>query len=390
MLNDAGEWVYEEVDLRNIVVQFFNQLYLSSNPSILNMYSVSGFPAINPHDWLVLNKSVSMEEVKQALFSMGSYKSPGPDGFHPIFFKSQWDVVGPSVFDFVRQVCTNLVHIRQVNHTLLTLIPKCDNPSHIRQFRPIALCNVIYKIVTKVVAQRLKIIMPKVISEAQSSFVPGRHTTDNAIILQEMVHSMRLLKGKTGYMIIKLDLEKAYDRVEWSFLQNTLEMLGIPCWMTSLILSCISSSSMSINWNGNCTDAFYPSRGLRQGDLLSPYLFVLCLERLAHCINDSVMAGTWKPFGFSHNEGPKVSHLFFADDILLVAEASHTQVSEVKRVLDTFCNFSGQKVNFDKSAVFFSDNVKTDMMESLSNSLGVTATKNLGKYLGIPIGHVEF
>lgn len=157
-------------------------------------------------------------------------------------------------------------HIEQMKETLITFISKCDDPSRISHFRPIALCNVIYKAVTKVIAHRLKIILPKVVSAAQSSFVPGRHTTDNAIILQEMVHSLNYMKGRKGYMVIKLDLEKAYDRIEWSFIKHTLELLNIPSWMISGVQECISSSSMCINWNGDVGTSFSHSRGLRQGD----------------------------------------------------------------------------------------------------------------------------
>lgn len=122
---------------------------------------------------------------------------------------------------------------------------------------------------------------------------------------------MQHLKGNKGFMILKLDLEKVYNRIEWSFVRNCLELLGIPLWMIWVIIECISSPTMSINWNGSVTDSFDQSRGLRQGDPLSSYLFVLCLERLAHCIYDSVCSGTWKPFGFKRNTGPKISHLFF-------------------------------------------------------------------------------
>lgn len=118
-------------------------------------------------------------------------------------------------------------HISQVNQTLLTLIPKMDDPSCITHFKPIALCNMIYKVVSKIIAQRLKIILPNFVYDAQSSFVPYRHTTDNAIILQEILHSFHLMKGRKGFMVIKLDLEKAYDRLEWHFVQHTLDLLGI-------------------------------------------------------------------------------------------------------------------------------------------------------------------
>lgn len=112
---------------------------------------------------------------------------------------------------------------------------------------------------------------------------------------------------------------------------------------------------MHINWNGDVSDDFSPSGGLRQGDPISPYLFVLCLERLAHCIEDSVAVGTWKPMGFGRDGGPKISHLFFADDILLVSEASHEQLGEAKRILDLFCSVS--RVESESSqvcSVFFS------------------------------------
>lgn len=135
------------------------------------------------------------------------------------------------MYDFMRQVVMFPEHIGQVNDILLTLIPKCDDSSYITHFRPIALCNIIYKVVTKIIAQRLKVILPKVVSHSQSSFVPGRHITDNIIILQEMVHSMNYMRGKKGFTILKLDLEKTYDRVEWSFVDYTLELLNIPSWM---------------------------------------------------------------------------------------------------------------------------------------------------------------
>lgn len=134
------------------------------------------------------------------------------------------------------------------------------------------------------------------VDETQSSFVPGRHAVDNAIILQEIIHSMQYLKGSKGFMIIKLDLAKAYDRMEWPFIINILHDLGVPPNAVELISACISSPTMSINWQGQNTTSFSPTRGLRQGDPISPYLFVLGMERFGHCIRDSLECGTWVPF----------------------------------------------------------------------------------------------
>lgn len=386
LLNDANCWVYDEEGLIQLVEQFYQGLY-SSSLQVSSFFECEvGFPEIHNEDLIMLDSPVSIDEVRSALFSMGNYKSPGPDGFHPLFFKSQWDVLGTSIFQFVQRVFQNPLLIREVNQTLISLIPKQEDISKASQFRPIALYNVIYKVVTKVVANRIRPILPYMISQHQSSFIPGRSTVDNILLLQETLHSMALMKGQKGYMVLKLDLEKAYDRLEWSFIESFLERFGLPLQLRSVISACISTASMSINWNGSNTDQFSSTRGLRQGDPISPYLFVLSLERLGHKIQQAVHEGSWKalPFG---RQGPKISHLFFADDLVLVAEASMDQVGVIRDILDEFCAASGQKVNLGKSQVFFLDNVGAVQGTRLSGLLGIAETKDLGRYLGVPLLH---
>lgn len=126
------------------------------------------------------------------------------------------------------------------------------------------------------------------VSPTQASFIPRRTITDNVIVYQEVLHSFRICRGPTVDMLIKLDLEKAYDRIKWSFVEETLLYLGLPGNLILAIIRCVTTSSFRVLWNGEKTDVFYPSRGLRQGDPLSPYLFVLCLERLGHIINTLV------------------------------------------------------------------------------------------------------
>ena len=109
---------------------------------------------------------------------------------------------------------------------------------------------------------------------------------DNAIIVQEIIHTMARKKGKGGVMAIKLDLEKAYDYLEWSFIRDTLKVFRIPNNLISLIMSCTSSLAISILFNGGALEAFQPSRGIRQGDPLSPYLFIFCMEVLGALIED--------------------------------------------------------------------------------------------------------
>ena len=148
------------------------------------------------------------------------------------------------------------------------------------QYRPISLCNTVYKIVSKVLVQRIRPLLPNLISPMQAVFLKGRKGSDNVIIAQELVHSIGKSKGKEGYMVIKIDLEKAYDRLEWSFIRLVLTHFGFPNNIIQLIISCVSSTSTSLLFNGSKLPAFYPSRGIKQGDPISPYLFILCMEFL--------------------------------------------------------------------------------------------------------------
>lgn len=271
-----------------------------------------------------------------------------------------------------------------MNDALVVLIAKVGKPEQMTHFRPISLCNVLFKTITKVLILRMKKVISKLIGPAQSSFIPGRLSTDTIVLVQEAVHSMRRKKGRKGWMLLKLDLEKAYDRIRCDFLEDTLKAARFPEKWVSWIMFCVTGPSISLLWNGEKSDSFKPLRGLRQGDPLSPYLFVLCLERLCHLIDNSVSSGEWKPISLSRG-GPKLSHICFADDLILFAEASVKQIRVIRRVLERFCISSGQKVSLDKSKIFFSENVSRDMEKMISDESGIKSTRDLGKYLGMPV-----
>ena len=147
-------------------------------------------------------------------------------------------------------------------------------------YKPISLCNIVYKIVTKVIVARLRPYLDKLISPLQVAFVPGRKGIDNAIIAQEVIHSINKKKGKVGYMALKIDLEKVYDKLEWSFIKDMLVKINLLVDLVDIIMSCVLTVFTFIMVNEDALESIYSSRGIRQGDPLSLYLFILCMDYL--------------------------------------------------------------------------------------------------------------
>jgi hypothetical protein len=174
---------------------------------------------------------------------MKPYKAPDPDGFHCIFFKQYWHIVGDDIFKMVQSAFQTCYFDPEISNTLIALIPKIDPPTTYKDFRPISLCNIVYKIITKVLVHRLRLILTNIIGPYQSSFLPGRGTSDNSIVLQEIIHYMKRSKRKKGFVAFKLDLEKAFDNVNWDFLSIFLHDFGFPDITIKLIMHCVSSST---------------------------------------------------------------------------------------------------------------------------------------------------
>ncbi|CAL1388618.1 unnamed protein product [Linum trigynum] len=151
-------------------------------------------------------------------------------------------------------------------------------------------------------------------------------------------------------------------------------------------MKCVTTPFMEILWEGTSTEKFRPTRGTRQGCPLSPYLFTLCIARLSHLIEEAVSNGIWKPIQLIRG-GTKLTHLFFADDLVLFAEASQEQVEVIMDCLDQFCDASGELVSKDKSRIYFSKNVKRDLGRDMRNRLGFAMTQDLCRYLGVPVLH---
>jgi len=188
-------------------------------------------------------------------------------------------------------------------------------------------------------------------------------------------------------MALKIDLEKTYEKLEWNFIREALFRANLLVDFIDVIMSCVSTVSTSILANGEATDPIVPSRWIRQGDPLSPYLFIFCMDFLGQLIEEKCNAKLWHPVKASQS-GPAFSHLMFADDLLFFARADGTDCSAIRDMLDEFCLLFGQTVSEAKFRVYFSPNVDRDARELLCDILGLSSTPFLGKYLGFPFRHL--
>ncbi|KAJ1408633.1 Reverse transcriptase domain [Sesbania bispinosa] len=222
----TNNWVFEEANLQTMVLGYLTDLYTDNFQGSMGIMEESDFPVLPQNMINSLEAISSAEKIKNIVFSIGNFKTPGPDGIHAFFYKSQWDTLGPLVGD---------------------LSHKVESPVRVIQFRPISLCNVRYKVITKLISNRLRDVMPFLIGPAQCSFVKGRQSIDNAIVLQELIHSLRSFKGPDGYMVLKIDIAKAYDRMCWSFIIDTIRKGGIPSSLVKVIEECISTPHTRVN-----------------------------------------------------------------------------------------------------------------------------------------------
>ncbi|XP_024178720.1 uncharacterized protein LOC112184715 [Rosa chinensis] len=385
--NGQGQWTSQPIEVSDILINYYETIFRSETVDSIALETIldSMQPKVTEEMNRDLVASYTDSEIKKALFQMHPSKSPGPDGMSPCFFQKFWNVVGHDVCMAVRDILLTGRISQESNFTHLTLIPKIKEPQVPSDLRPIALCNVVYKIASKVLANRLKCILPHIVSPLQSAFVPGRLISDNTLVATEVAHFMKKLRHQAdGFFSLKLDISKAYDRLEWQYVEAVLLKLGFCRQWVDVVLATIKSVSYSILMNGTPTGFIVPTRGIRQGDPLSPYLFILCAEGLSSLISSSIQNGTIKGLLMSPT-APVLHHLLFADDSFLFGEASVRECQAFKNLLSIYARASGQMINLQKSSVVFSGNVSRQVINQLSSILGVTCVKEHGLYLGLPI-----
>lgn len=267
------------------------------------------------------------------MFRLNPNKAPGPDGLTSGFFKASWSLLGDEVAQSIIHFFYTSFLPTSINSTILALIPKRPGASAISDFRPIACLNTVYKVISRLLVKRLKPILPSLIVPNQTAFVKDRLLVENTVLAAELVHGYHKRQGPK-HITIKVDIAKAFDTLSWEFLFNCLEGLQLPEVLLKRLKACICSPSFMIGYNGSVQGYFKGRRGLRQGDPLSLYLFVIAMNVLSIMLNKA--AQDLKINYHSKCSSSKLTHLCFADDLLIFIDGSLASVQNVLQILREF------------------------------------------------------
>ena len=349
----SGNVVTSQEEIKEEAEKFFNE-FLTLEPPGLQNRTVEELQEILPFrcsdvDRSSLIKPVTEEEIREVLFRMPSNKSPGPDGFTTKIFKSSWSIIGKDFTTAVQSFFSKGFLPKGLNSTILALIPKKDSAVEMRDYRPISCCNVIYKVISKIIANRLKGTLPQCISYNQSAFVKDRLLVENLLLATEIVKDYHK-EDISPRCAMKIDLAKAFDSVHWPFLLNTLRALNMPDEFIHWIQLCVCTASFSVQVNGELAGFFRSKRGLRQGCALSPYLFVICINVLSHMLDRAVER---KLIGYHPRcKNILLTHLCFADDLMVFTDGTKRSIEGVLTVFADFAAISGLNISIEKSTLY--------------------------------------
>ncbi|GJS55968.1 RNA-directed DNA polymerase, eukaryota [Tanacetum coccineum] len=329
----------------------------------------------------MLESPISRDEVRNAVWGCGENKSPGPDGFTFEFFRKFWDTLGSDFCAAVEWFFDHSSFSRGCNSSFIALIPKNHDPKFVNDYRPISLIGSLYKVVTKILATRLSSIISGLISDVQTAFLPNRQILDGPFIINELLSWCKHKKQQA--MVFKVDFAKAYDSIRWDFLEDVLRAFGFGSKWCSWIRGCLHSGMASVLLNGSPTSEFQFHCGLKQGDPLAPYLFILIMESLHLSLSRAIEAGIFK--GIKIGSSLNISHLFYADDAVFIGEWSIANLSGITHILHCFSLLSGLSINLKKSHLL-GVGIRSEDVNAAALYFGCSTMKTPFKYLGVMVG----
>ncbi|XP_062103395.1 uncharacterized protein LOC133814454 [Humulus lupulus] len=328
-----------------------------------------------------LIRPFSKNDVKKALFSIHSSKSPGLDGFGSGFYKGLWEYIGEDITRSVLAFFQDGALPPSLNDTVISLVPKVTDPKSTSDYRPIACCNTLYKCILKMLCSRLSEVLPLLVHSNQGAFIKNRSLAHNILIFQD------LLKGYTrkhisARCIMKIDLSKAYDTVDWCFVEELLKHLSFPSRFIDWILVCLKRTRYYLLMNGRIQGSFKGEKCLRQGDPISPLLFVLIMEYLTRLLAHSSRK---KGFGFHPLcKQLGLTNLCFADDLILFCKGNLSSVTHIQDAFKKFCSSTGLSANKSKSHIYFGG-VKEDNKKKILELMQIEEGSFPLKYLGVQL-----
>nr|CAN75609.1 hypothetical protein VITISV_002943 [Vitis vinifera] len=382
LISERGETLNNIEVISEEIVNFFGNLYSKPEGDSWKIEGIDWAP-ISEESAIWLDRPFSEEEVRMAVFQLNkAEKAPGPDGFTLAIYQECWDVIKEDLMRVFFEFHTKGVINQSTNATFIAMVPKKSQTFKISDYRPISLVTSLYKIIAKVLSGRLRKVLHETIFGSQGAFVEGRQILDAVLIANEVVDEKRR-SGEEG-VVFKIDFEKAYDHVEWGFLDHVLQRKGFSQKWRAWMRGCLSSSSFAILVNGNAKGWVKASRGLRQGDPLSPFLFTLVADVLSRLMIRAEEAGITEGFLVGRDR-TRVSLLQFADDTIFFSKASLDLLQNLKIILLVFGQVSGLKINLEKSTIS-GINTRQEMLSSLALVLECRVSEWPLSYLGLPLG----
>eukprot|EP00253_Pinus_taeda_P012058 PITA_12058 len=302
---------------------------------------------VEEDDIEALNDPVTKEELEGVLKWFKKDKRPGPDGWTIEFYLAFYEVLGQDLLAVVEESRSTGSIYHAINSTFIALIPKSDSPESFNDYRPISLCNCLYKIISKTIANRLRPILSRSIAPQQFSFLKSRQVHEAIGLSQEVIHSIWSKHLKA--ILLKIDLSKAFDRVSWLYIKMILIHLGFSHSYITWIMACITSPSFSILINGSASPFFQSERGLRQGCPLYPLLFLLVMEGLSRLMDSAKNSGDIR--GLRITDLCFLTHLLFVDDVLIILDGSIRDSRNFSKILQLFSAATGMLPNQLKSTI---------------------------------------
>lgn len=385
LLLASGILVSDPAEICQIAIDHFQGILAPPNlPQIAStLYFLSQLQPFrcSENQKLILSSYPSAAEIQSTIFKLNPHKSPGPDSFTSALFKDTWAVVGSETTSAIQRFFITAFLPTATNATIRTLVPKRPGASSISDFRPISFCNTTYKTISKILVKCLKSILPEVILPNQTAFIQGKLLTENTILASEIVQGYHKIGGPKR-ITLKVDIAKAFDTIRWKFIFQCLRSLSVPEVFLRWLHACVCTISYSLGFNGAIYGYFKGTRGLRQGDPLSPYLFVLAMNCLSLMLNKAARNGV---FGYHAKcQRTALTHLYIADDLLIFYDGSTSSVNAILDILKDFELRSGLAISVVKTSLFAAG-IKPHELIQIKTSTGLSEGTLPVRYLGVPL-----